>query len=282
MRRIDLFCKLLGPLTISLVAVASNSVAIWTTIGMNSISLPIEYFAIRNVYRKFPALARDEQFSDIQDPETTGSTGGLWIWLQETMRTIVPVKSMTLYFCHPTFIPSFSLSLLYLTVLSFSGQLITYLISVGYTPAYVGAARTLSTIFELSATWIAPRLIELIGSVRGGIWGLSWQMIWLGGGTLWFFGHSSEDSMIPATGLAVGVAISRIGLWSYDLCAQNIIQDVSRGETPKIWLIDRRKSVKAIAARFRLQRLHFKMSSRCSHTRRRLYFRIQVSSSIQS
>lgn len=107
--------------------------------------------------------------------------------------------------------------------------MITYLISVGYTSLHVGLARTVSTIFELSATWVAPYMMKRIGIVRGGIWSLSWQMLWLAGGVTWLFAGfrgMGPTSVIPATGLAVGVALSRVGLWCYDLCAQNIVQDV--------------------------------------------------------
>ncbi|KAG7284860.1 hypothetical protein NEMBOFW57_009475 [Staphylotrichum longicolle] len=111
--------------------------------------------------------------------------------------------------------------------------MITYLISVGYKSLHVGVARTVSTVFELSATWIVPRLTKRIGIVRGGIWSLCWQMVWLAGGMIWFFADASgkgTNSVVSATGLAVAVALSRIGLWGYDLCAQNIIQDEVESE----------------------------------------------------
>lgn len=151
-------------------------------------------------------------------------------WLKSMKSNLLPIESLPFYFHQPAFLPSFSLSLLYLTVLSFSGQMITYLLSVGYTSLHVGIARTVSTIFELSATWIAPRVMRRIGPVRGGIWSLSWQMIWLAGATAWFFSDfhgAGTNSILAGTGLAVGVALSRVGLWGYDLCAQTIVQDVS-------------------------------------------------------
>lgn len=49
MRRIDLLCKLLGPLAISFVATASTLVAIWTVLGMNTLSVLIEYICIARV-----------------------------------------------------------------------------------------------------------------------------------------------------------------------------------------------------------------------------------------
>ena len=49
MRRIDLFCKLMGPLFISVVDGQSTMVAIWVTLGMSLLSVTVEYYAIAKV-----------------------------------------------------------------------------------------------------------------------------------------------------------------------------------------------------------------------------------------
>lgn len=49
MRRIDLFCKLAGPLFIALINGASTTIAIFLTLGTNVLSVPVEYFAIAQV-----------------------------------------------------------------------------------------------------------------------------------------------------------------------------------------------------------------------------------------
>jgi iron-regulated transporter 1 len=82
---------------------------------------------------------------------------------------MLPLSSILFYVHHSAFLPSIALALLYFTVLSFSGQMITFLLNSWYTSVHVGIARTVSTAFELSATWIAPRLMTRIGAVRGGI-----------------------------------------------------------------------------------------------------------------
>lgn len=84
-----------------------------------------------------------------------------------------------LYFHHPAFLPSFAGALLYLTVLSFSGQMVTYLLSAGYNATQIGIARTLSVAFEVLATWFAPWLMGRIGPTRTGMWLASWQMVCL-------------------------------------------------------------------------------------------------------
>lgn len=268
MRRIDLFCKLMGPLTISLVAIASIEIAIYTTIAMNAASVFVEYvfieqvtlptlrqkdisrtltFGNAQVYRRVRGLERvhestitpEEIERDSRGMDSPGLTSRLCAQprniLKSTLDNILPVKSLQLYYKHPAFLASFALALLYFTVLSFSGQMITYLISVGYTSYHVGIARVGSSIFEISATWAAPYLMKKIGIVRAGIWSLAWQMACLAGALGWYlsdFDGLGTNSLFSATGLAIGVALSRIGLWGYDLSAQNIIQDVS-------WLLQR-------------------------------------------
>ena len=115
--------------------------------------------------------------------------------------------------------------MLYLTVLDFQGVLVTYLIAAGYNSFHIALVRTLSVIFELSATWIAPRAMKRIVPARAGMWFLGWHMLWLGAAVSFFW--AERVPIIAASGLVAGSILSRIGLWGYDLCAQFIIQEVS-------------------------------------------------------
>jgi solute carrier family 40 (iron-regulated transporter), member 1 len=136
------------------------------------------------------------------------------------------VQDFGVYFHHPAFLPSFAGALLYLTVLSFAGQMVTYLLSAGYTPTQVGIARTLSVAFEVIATWLAPWLMGKIGPVRAGIWLASWQVACLGAGISVFWALLNRPT-ISASGLVGGTILSRVGLRGFDLCIQLIIQEVS-------------------------------------------------------
>ena len=106
--------------------------------------------------------------------------------------------------------------------------MITFLLATGYASYAVGIARAVSTIFEFSATWIAPKVQQYIGAVRGGIWFLTWQMLWLAVGLSWFVAASENpaaNKLYAATGLVGAVILSRVGLWGFDLCAQSIVQE---------------------------------------------------------
>ncbi|ETI22095.1 hypothetical protein G647_06166 [Cladophialophora carrionii CBS 160.54] len=219
MRRIDLVCKLGGPLVIALIDGASRNAAIFLILATNAVAAPIEYFAIAQVYGAVPQLQAPKIQSASRSSDQTVRVSA--------KQLLAPFRDLKHYSHHPAFLPSLSLSLLYFTVLSMSGQQITYLVSAGYTSFAVGLVRSVSTMFELSATWIAPLLMHKIGANRAGMWFLSWQVAWLGGAVSFFW--VEKKPIVAASGLVAGTILSRIGLWGYDLCAQFIIQQEVQG-----------------------------------------------------
>ena len=227
MRRIDLVCKLVGPFAIALVDGFSTTIAIVAVAGMNAPSALTEYFAIARIYYMLPALrARSEMFDSTDSVSSAISEVPAKWWLGSLcvaqIRSIY--NAVSSYTRHPVFPPSMALCLLYLTVLSFSGQMVTYLLSVGFSSVQLGVLRTLSTAIEISATWLAPIAMNKAGPLRGGLWFINWQMSCIVGafGFFWVMRMAS----IGAFGLVIGVITSRVGLWGFDLCVQNIIQEV--------------------------------------------------------
>ncbi|KAI9670922.1 MAG: hypothetical protein M1817_003807 [Caeruleum heppii] len=221
MRRIDLFCKLVGPLVISLIDGISTRIAIFVVLGANILSVVAEYYAIAKVYAMVEALQvsrivpSDSTACEVRSSNSTPARALLWL------RSIV--KPLSSYLQHPAAPPSIALSSLYLTVLSFGAQMITYLLSFGYTSTQIGLIRTVSVALEMSATWLAPLAMTKIGPLRAGLWFLNSQLLCVATiiGTFWTF-----DSVAMAVfGLVAGVILSRVGLWGFDLCVQSIIQE---------------------------------------------------------
>ena len=118
-----------------------------------------------------------------------------------------------------------ALSILYLTVLSFAGQMVTYLLSVGYNSAQIGIIRTVAVALEVSATWLGPVLTKRVGVIRAGLWSISWQILCIITAVTLFL--MVRQPSAAALCLVAGVTVSRIGLWVFDLCVQNIVQEVS-------------------------------------------------------
>jgi solute carrier family 40 (iron-regulated transporter), member 1 len=101
--------------------------------------------------------------------------------------------------------------------------MVTYLLASGYSSFQVAIARTISVIFEISATWLAPLVMSRTGALRPGPRFTSWQMLCLGGGVAVFW--TFQSPAIAASGLVIGTMLSRIGLWGFDLSSQMIVQD---------------------------------------------------------
>ncbi|KAI1212731.1 Ferroporti-1 [Annulohypoxylon truncatum] len=232
MRRIDLLCKLLGPLSISLIDGFSTKVAIIVNFVMNIASVTIEYHAIARVYYEVPALQEPKQRQ--QDHASTVSTTSGGARSSTRMRILAIMKQSKadfgLYFRHQAFLPSFACALLYLTVLSFSGQMVTYLLTTGYSSSQVGVARTASVAFEVLATWVAPWLISHIGPVRSGLWHSTMQVSMLIAGLVVFWAFDANNPIISASGLVGGTILSRLGLRGFDLCTQIIVQEEVEAE----------------------------------------------------
>lgn len=235
MRRIDLLCKLLGPLSIALIDGYSTEVAIIVNFAMNVISIGIEYIAIVRIYYDVPKLQESKTntntntkiVSELPGPESSIlHNPSEHTWMKTSLSFIRKfIQDFTFYTHHRAFLPSIAGAILYLTVLSFSSQMITYLLSAGYDSIQIGIARTLSVAFELLATWTAPWLMGQIGVIRAGLWFSSGQVIMLIAGiaVFWIF---ARNPFVSASGLVGGTILSRLGLRGFDLCVQIIVQEV--------------------------------------------------------
>jgi iron-regulated transporter 1 len=131
------------------------------------------------------------------------------------------------YASSPIFLASFSLSLLYLTVLSFAPQMITYLLHAGFTPLQVSCMRIAAVISEICGTIVAPAAMRRVGPVRAGLWFINWQFGSLAAAAAAFLLFDDEaKSKLVAVCLVVGVTLSRLGLWGFDLNVQYLVQEV--------------------------------------------------------
>ncbi|KAL2851476.1 Ferroporti-1 [Aspergillus pseudoustus] len=230
MRRIDLFCKLIAPVVVSLMdGLLSTKITIWTVLGINVAVVLVEYFAIAQVYHSVPQLDRslDTQGVEEQSTEDGEETNHVE---RRTIRTKISqyihgtIAPWREYVQQPVFLASFALSLLYLTVLSFGPTMVTFLLYSGFSSLQVSAMRIGAVLAELSGTWAAPFLMHRIGPIRSGLWFLNWQFATLAGAVA-TFAFASDSPQLVGGSLIIGVALSRLGLWGFDLSVQFLVQE---------------------------------------------------------
>ncbi|KAJ9424069.1 hypothetical protein QL093DRAFT_2282182 [Fusarium oxysporum] len=218
MRRIDLVCKLLGPFFIGILDGVSTETAILVNLAMNCTSVIVEYFTIAKVYYQVPELQHPKTTPPIvPQNEEQQTRQNAWVSFKKAIQKTS--SDLRLYFTHPAFAPSFSIALLYCTVLSFGGVMVTYLLASGYTSAQIAAMRTVSVTLEVLATWIGPWVMKKIGPVRAGL--CNWCI------NFWRY---ADNVLVSTLGLVCGSMLSRIGLWGVDLSAQVIIQEEVEAE----------------------------------------------------
>ncbi|KAL1853394.1 hypothetical protein Plec18170_005391 [Paecilomyces lecythidis] len=239
MRRIDLFCKLFAPVFISVVDSYSTRAAVWTVFCLNASSVLVEYLAIaqvskyactrigesnlEKVYKAVPELAqRHDLTSDgINGPPEATDEGLLQRKVAYIKSALQPWRE---YIASPVFLPSFALSVLYLTVLSFGAQMVTYLLHTGFNSLEVSCMRIGAVVAELAGTWAAPLAMNKIGPVRSGLWFINYQFACLAASAAAFM-FLDPSSRAVALCLILGVALSRLGLWGFDLAVQFLVQE---------------------------------------------------------
>eukprot|EP00258_Populus_trichocarpa_P020300 XP_006388038.2 solute carrier family 40 member 2 [Populus trichocarpa] len=245
-RRIDLTCKLLAPVIsgfiMSFVSVKASAMtlAIW-----NTIAVWLEYWLFTSVHNGIPALTESSQRrisrlsrSDMEEitsisPEregliSPGSENSVSVdlgWrrrLTQSFSKVPFVGAWLVYLQQDVLLPGVSLALLYFTVLSF-GTLMTAALEWEGIPAYViGIARGISAMIGIAATVVYPILQSRISILRTGLWSIwsQWTCLLVCIASIWVQNH-----LLSAYMLMAGVAISRLGLWMFDLSVIQQMQD---------------------------------------------------------
>ncbi|KAJ3206869.1 hypothetical protein HDU67_007887 [Dinochytrium kinnereticum] len=238
-RRLDLICKLVAPLIVSLV---SAYIGVPTTMlavaGWCMASMPLELYLVTHVYKLVPMLSvprtppvdlPPDQGSSETVVEGSVDEGGVVREAKPSKMSAIGRSFMAwkLFAKHPVFLASIALSCLYFTSLGFSGVMITYLLDKGYTPTLLALMRGLSVVFGLSATITLPKLVSSIGLVRSGLWG-----VWMEFGALlpllvavFMIQWTGEVTVGVSVALFGGAVVSRWGLWSFDLVETQLLQE---------------------------------------------------------
>lgn len=210
MKRIDLFCKTMAPIMMGTLMILGSSVGV-IIIGLwNTLSLIVEYQLVHQTYKAYPKLASKDAEMGEETP-------------------LMPISERRVSFSefvhHKIFPASLAMALLYLTVLSFGGIMISYLKIIGYKDWSLGLLRAVAGIAGLASTWILPFVSKNIGIIRSGMWA-----IWFESGSLTpvvlSLTTTYRGSTFGSIMLFGGMCISRIGLWVFDIAETILLQQL--------------------------------------------------------
>ncbi|KAL1411254.1 hypothetical protein Q8F55_002205 [Vanrija albida] len=226
MRRIDLVSKLVSPLVVSLLTVVwGYTAAVALLLGLTLATAATELVWIGVVYRRFPALAQQHAAGAEGDGDGDGEPAApTWSqWLEQEKSDWAEFVRL------PVFGSSVAIATIYLTTLSYDGTFIAYVKAArGYDDAFIAGMRAVCLVTGLLGTAAMPVLERHIGLERAGAWSIWFEVACLLPSVVSFFygtGAYGEHGAAWNTALLFGgIALSRIGLWSFDLCQLKVLQ----------------------------------------------------------
>ncbi|GMF36547.1 unnamed protein product [Phytophthora lilii] len=227
LRRIDLACKLLGPLAFGVIMdfaghdpttramIGASTVAIW-----NALSTPLEYFMTRDIYKLVPDLATKEEETEAANNEKERQE-----FSTDRQSTLSRYAGMwKKYSGHPVFLLSFSYCALYMTILDNGSLNTAYLKWRGVPDSVLGSSRGAGAVFGLLGTVLFPYLRRVILRLERvavvSIW-LFWLCLLP---VLVAFLLAGESRVSDYVMLCCMVG-ARVWLWSADLAETQIMQE---------------------------------------------------------
>jgi iron-regulated transporter 1 len=221
MKRIDLFCKTMAPVMIGTVMTFGPIIGVIIIAVWNMVSLIIEYQLVFQTYKAYPALASRNKRREVNEETPLFDADSDTDVEEEEVKEV----SLKEFVQHKIFPASLAISMLYLTVLSFGGIMITYLKMIGYADWSLGVLRAVAGVSGIISTYILPYLSNHIGIVRSGLWAIWFETFSLVPVVLSLTTWFSASVWAPVM-LFGGMSVSRIGLWIFDISETIILQQM--------------------------------------------------------
>ena len=228
-RQLDLLGKTLAPILVGvLVDVLTPLYATLFTASTTALALVVELVLLRVLRRTCPDLDCHAASATIE--LTPISTSSPQHDTTPSPRTR-PWKRMWQYWLvfyrQPIFLSCLAMGMLYTTVLAFGGSMLAFLTVRQVSSVLLAIARSAAVVAGVLATLLVPMAIRKIGLVRTGAWAL-----WQEAVSLVLCLLALTVCVLPRCSLAdsnavmmVGVAVSRFGLWGFDLVQMQLLQE---------------------------------------------------------
>jgi iron-regulated transporter 1 len=167
MRRIDLICKLIAPIAISIViSMAHIRIGVVVVSIMSVISWAVECWCARRVWFRNPRLQAPKTVANRDSPDSITSPGPASFLSRASQSIWTYAADFRMYFSSPVWIPSLCLALLHISVLAYNATFITYLLAMGFSLDLITFARAAGSMVEISSTVVTPFGVKYLGNPK--------------------------------------------------------------------------------------------------------------------
>ena len=229
MTQIDLGCSSVAPaVTGFLFSTFSYSLTAIILLVTNGLSVLMLYMFLRFLYNSWPALhsRKSPPEGDAKSNESStnsGSDGAM-------------SSSVANFFSSGCAGVMLSYAFLYLTVLSFGAIMTVYCRWAGISDHWIGIFRGFNALFGFLGATIFPRLKANFGLIQTGFGAIWYQfaLVFCAAASMYVYSVRLSTWIIM-----YAVLFSRSGLWVFDLCARQIVQETlpedTRGSVNGLW-----------------------------------------------
>jgi iron-regulated transporter 1 len=239
MRQIDLSCKVAAPavagLMIPLFAGGQSNPTgndmrwVCLLIGaVNVLALFVEYSCTKRIYRLIPDLAIKSPNNDKSD-DGDGHDDEVRVEAQTNGGSIYKScgifqlpHGLSIYMNQTISWAGIALAILYMNALTFGNGILTgYLLYRGMKLELVGTCRGIASVIGLLGTLAYQLSVKRVSLEATGMWSIVYEFgcLALSYGSLFIDGDT-----LPLTMLILGVCLSRIGLWVFDITVTQLQQ----------------------------------------------------------
>jgi iron-regulated transporter 1 len=225
MRRIDLICKLVAPLLISIIISATYvKIGVLFVFGMSVVSCGVEIWCAKRVWDSNSKL-RVIKTSSIAASDSQTSTRHRGKLFRALRRYGQDFKQ---YFTSPVWIPSISLALLHLSALSYGATFVTFLLNSGTSLAVITVARAVGSVVEISSTAVTPYGVTRLGraSRHGHSSGRRHVNNEPQEAQSALMGEMQVEDDVPDAARNTQVGLERVGLWGLTFQLFNLVRNV--------------------------------------------------------
>ena len=233
MRRIDLVCKLISPIFISVVISATDSVRIGVIYSAltSLVSIPIETASAKGVWNSSPVLRVPKTKKKPTENASVPAPAHSVPWTSHIRQFL---GGFEMYFSTTVWVPSVALALLHFNMMTWRATFVTYLINVGYTLPAITIARAVGSIFEISSTVATPLGIQYMGKAyhkHQGLGGEDDRELEVG-----LIDEADDEQQRQVADGRTVVGLQRFGLWGVSWQVLNLVsRNITDSNTQMRW-----------------------------------------------
>lgn len=242
MRRIDLICKLVAPIVISVV-ISTTTIRIGVLVVgiMSPLSWVLECWCARRAWLRNPGL---KALKIVEVPGSTSvvpplALGSFISQVNQSLRGYS--RDLQLYFSSPVWIPSLSLAFLHISSLAYNATFVTYLLTTGFSLDLITLARAAGSVVEISSTIVTPAGVRYLGNPKTHIR----RPDSTGDG------DESTAALLEASGgveVKTEMGLERLGLWGISFQLINLVSSsafllIFKGLLPHSYLSSSRSGI---------------------------------------